>query len=148
MSDSHLLSAQIAEIQSLHKIQALALHVLSIKHTPLAICYQSTVDLCPIEGREHMKRFLQSTLLAMSPAAFSMPSAVQARTYDVVAARIPFTFNTGNRAFRPCRYQFTLAGSPKLENGWAFDEPRFAAMDHHFQHWTMDRCASPKGGLW
>jgi hypothetical protein len=86
-----------------------------------------------------MKRFLQSTLLAMLLAAFCMPSTVQARTY---------TFNTGNRAFRPCRYQFTLAGSPKFENGWAFDGPRFVAMDNHFQHWTMKRCASPKGGLW
>jgi hypothetical protein len=95
-----------------------------------------------------MKRFLQSTLLAMLLAAFSMQSTAQARTYDVVTARIPFTFNTGNRTFRPCRYQFTLVGSPKFENGWAFDGPRTVAMDNHFQHWTMKHCASPKGGLW
>ncbi|MBZ5507251.1 MAG: hypothetical protein LAO78_17465 [Acidobacteriia bacterium] len=57
-----------------------------------------------------MKRFLQSALLAMSFAAFFLPSAAQARTYDVVTATVPFTFNIGDRAFRPGRYQFILVG--------------------------------------
>jgi len=57
-----------------------------------------------------MKRFLQSTLLAMLLAAFLLPSAAQARTYDVVTASVPFKFNIGERAFRPGRYQFILVG--------------------------------------
>lgn len=57
-----------------------------------------------------MKRFLQSTLLAMSLAVFFLPSAAQARTYDVVTASVPFRFNIGSREFRPGRYEFILLG--------------------------------------
>jgi len=57
-----------------------------------------------------MKRFLQSALLAMSLAVFFLPSAAQARTYDVVTATVPFKFNIGDRAFRPGCYQFILIG--------------------------------------
>jgi hypothetical protein len=57
-----------------------------------------------------MKRFLQSTLLAMLLAVFFLPSAVQARTYDVVTASVPFKFNIGDRAFRAGRYEFILVG--------------------------------------
>jgi hypothetical protein len=57
-----------------------------------------------------MRRFLQSTLLALFLAAFCLPSAAQARTYEVVTASVPFTFNIGGREFRPGRYQFILVG--------------------------------------
>ncbi|OAI57247.1 hypothetical protein AYO50_01820 [Acidobacteria bacterium SCGC AG-212-P17] len=57
---------------------------------------------------DHMRRFLHLALIATSLGAL-LPTLAQARLYDVVSSNVPFTFQIGERTFKPGHYDFILA---------------------------------------
>jgi hypothetical protein len=57
-----------------------------------------------------MKRFLDAIMVALLLAVVLVPTAAQARTYDVINVDVPFKFSIGNRTFRPGHYQFIFVG--------------------------------------
>jgi hypothetical protein len=65
----------------------------------------------PEKEKETMKSFQHSTLLLLSVLASLLPAAAQARTYQVIAADVPFKFAAGERTFRPGHYEFILVGT-------------------------------------
>jgi hypothetical protein len=56
-----------------------------------------------------MKRFLMAMLVAASLGAL-LPTLAQARSYQVLSSYVPFTFQVGDRVFKPGRYDFIMAG--------------------------------------
>lgn len=61
---------------------------------------------------DHMRRFLHLALLATSLGAL-LPALAQARSYDMVSSDVPFTFQIGERTFKPGHYDFIVA-SPEV----------------------------------
>jgi hypothetical protein len=57
---------------------------------------------------DHMRRFLHLALIATSLGAL-LPTLAQAHKYDVVSSDVPFTFQIGERTFKPGRYDFIMA---------------------------------------
>ena len=57
-----------------------------------------------------MKRILMLTLVAGSMAALLPPAMAHARTYEVIAADVPFKFTIGDQTFGPGHYQFIVVG--------------------------------------
>lgn len=60
-----------------------------------------------------VSRLFLSALFAISLTVL-LATAAQARTYDVMAADVPFQFNIGNRTFRPGHYQLIFADNGLL----------------------------------
>lgn len=67
-----------------------------------------------------MNSLQHSTLLLFSVLASLLSAAAQARTYQVIAADVPFKFTAGQRTFRPGHYEFILVGTGLM-----------AVCDHH-----------------
>jgi len=57
-----------------------------------------------------MKNSLQKKLLALLFIAILLPSALQAGTYPVLVAKVPFKFSMGKRVFNPGEYHFAVIG--------------------------------------
>jgi hypothetical protein len=60
-----------------------------------------------------MRRFLFMTLVAAALAmlfATFLPTVAEAKTYQVLSTEVPFKFQVGDRAFKPGRYDFIVAG--------------------------------------
>jgi len=57
---------------------------------------------------DHMRRFLHLALIATSLGAL-LPTLAQARAYHVVSSDVPFTFQIGERTFKPGLYDFIMA---------------------------------------
>lgn len=55
-------------------------------------------------------RVLYAALFIAALAFLLLSPAAQARSYDVFAADVPFSFNVGDRTFRPGHYEFIVAG--------------------------------------
>jgi hypothetical protein len=80
---------------------------------------------------DHMRRFLHLALLATSLGAL-LPTLAQARLYDVVSSDVPFTFQIGERTFKPGHYDFVLAA------------PGVVAMRDSHQHVVANIATRPR----
>lgn len=58
-----------------------------------------------------MRRFLQSTFLAVLLVALLLPAAAQVRPYVAIKVDVPFKFKVGARSFRAGSYEFVSVGS-------------------------------------